>query len=122
MMKMGPRDTYLCFIPSPIEQDPPPPEETVTEITASHSWSLLQPLDGTCLYVCDLSPSSAAYMTADFPQSIAKDGLLTPTATTRTFANSEKCSTRVQRPQVMLINNNLGSMFTSYMLDPRKGL
>jgi hypothetical protein len=122
MMKMGPRDTYLCFIPSPIKQDPPPPEETITEITASHSWSLLQPLDGTCLYVCDLSPSSADYMTADFPQSIAKDGLLTLTATTRTFANFEKCSTRVQRPQVMLINNNLGSMFASYMLDPRKGL
>ncbi|KAI0281457.1 hypothetical protein BGY98DRAFT_913452 [Russula aff. rugulosa BPL654] len=50
MMKMGPRDTYLCFIPAPIKQDPPPPEETITEVTASHSWSLLQPLDGTCLY------------------------------------------------------------------------
>jgi len=49
-MKMGPRDTYLCFIPPSIEQDPPPPEETITEATASHSWSLLQPLDGTCLY------------------------------------------------------------------------
>jgi len=50
MMKMGSRDTYLCFIPGPIKQDPPPPEETITEVTASHSWSLLQPLDGTCLY------------------------------------------------------------------------
>ena len=53
-MKMGPRDTYLCFIPAPIKPDPPPAEETITEVTASHSWSLLQPLDGTCLYVCDL--------------------------------------------------------------------
>lgn len=55
LMKMGPRDTYLCFTPPPIKQDPPPPEETITEVTASHSWSLLQPLDGTCLYVCDAS-------------------------------------------------------------------
>ena len=102
-MKMGPRDTYLCFIPAPIKQDPPLPEETITEVTASHSWSLLQPLDGTCLYVCGLSPSSSGYMTADCPHSIAKDGLLTPTAITRTFANSEKFSTSVHRPQVMLI-------------------
>jgi hypothetical protein len=102
-MKMGPRDTYLCFIQAPIKQDPPPPEEIITEVTASHSWSLLQPLDGTCLYVCNLSPSSSGYMTADCPQSIAKDGLLTPTAITRTFANSEKFLTRVQWPQVMLI-------------------
>ena len=118
---MGPRDTYLCFIPAPIKQDPPPPEEIVTEVTASHSWSLLQPLDGSCLYVCDPSPSFSGYMTADCPQSIAKDGLLTPTAITRMFANSEKCSTRVQRPQVMLYQDNVGSAF-SYMLDPRKGL
>jgi protein OS-9 len=55
LMKMGPRDVYLCFIPPPIEQEPPPPEETITEVTASHSWSLLQPLDGSCLYVCDVS-------------------------------------------------------------------
>lgn len=102
-MKMGPRDTYLCFIPAPIKQHPPPPEETITEVTASHSWSLLQPLDGTCLYVSDLSLSSSGYMTAHCPQSTAKDGLLTPTAITRTFANSENCSTRVQRHQVMLI-------------------
>jgi hypothetical protein len=100
---MGPRDTYLCFIPAPIKQDPPPAEETITEVTASHSWSLLQPLDGTCIYVCDLSPSSSGYMTAYCPQSIAKDGLLTPTAITRTFANSEKCFTRAQWPQVMLL-------------------
>ena len=119
MMKMGLHETYLCFIPAPIKRDPPPPEETITEVTASHSWSLLQPLDGTCLYVCDLPPSSSGYKTADHPQSIAKDGLLTPTAITRTFANFEKCSTSVQWSQVMLI---LGSAFSSYMLDHRKGL
>ncbi|KAI0006085.1 hypothetical protein BJV74DRAFT_792485 [Russula compacta] len=51
LMKMGPRDTYLCFTPPSIKQGPPPPEETITEVTASRSWSLLQPLDGTCLYV-----------------------------------------------------------------------
>ena len=119
-MKMGPRDTYLCFIPAPIKQDPPTPEETFTEVTASHSWSLLQPLDGTCLYVCDLSPSSSGYMTADSPQSIAKGGLLTPTAITRTFANSENLSTRIQRPQVRL--DMSGQHYSSYMLDSRKGL
>ena len=64
-MKMGPRDTYLCFIPAPIKQDPPAQEETITEVTASHSWSLLQPLDGTCLYVRDLSQSSFGCITAD---------------------------------------------------------
>ncbi|KAI0256759.1 hypothetical protein BJV78DRAFT_1150698 [Lactifluus subvellereus] len=33
LMKMGSRDTYLCFTPPPIKQDPPPPEETITEVT-----------------------------------------------------------------------------------------
>jgi len=95
-MKMGPRDTYLCFIPPSIKHDPPPPEDTVTEVTVSHSWSLLQPLDGTCLYVCDVSLPSPGFMTADRPVSIAKDGLLTPTATTLMSANSEKWLTHVQ--------------------------
>ena len=121
-MKMGPRDTYLCFIPGPIKQEPPPPEETITEVTASHSWSLLQPLDGTCLYVCDLSPSSFGYMTADCLHSIAKDGLLTPTATTRTFGNSENCTTHVHLPQVMLVQDKVTPFFFSYMLYPRKSL
>ena len=68
LMKMGPHDTYLCFTPPSIKQGPPPPEETITEVTASRSWSLLQPLDGTCLYVCDVSPSSpSGYMTAAAP-------------------------------------------------------
>lgn len=89
-MKMGPRDTYLCFIPPSIEQVSPPPEETITEVTPSHSWSLLQPLDGSCLYVRDVSPPSSGYMTPDGHLSIAKDGSLTHTATIRMSANSEK--------------------------------
>jgi len=87
-MKMGPRDTYLCFIPPSPKQEPQPPEETITEVAASHSWSLLQPLDGTCLYVCDVSALS--FRLYDFPLSIAKDGLPTHTATTLTSGNSEK--------------------------------
>ncbi|KAI0273690.1 hypothetical protein BC834DRAFT_855073 [Gloeopeniophorella convolvens] len=50
VMKMGLRDTYLCLIPPYIEQELPPPEEPTTEVTVSHSWSLLQPLDGSCIY------------------------------------------------------------------------
>ncbi|KAI0306519.1 hypothetical protein B0F90DRAFT_1690540 [Multifurca ochricompacta] len=50
LMKMGPRDTYICFIPPSSKQGSPHPEETITEVTASRSWLLLQPLDGTCLY------------------------------------------------------------------------
>lgn len=50
-MKMGPRDSYLCFIPKPLDLPPPPPEEEVDDnVTPAHSWSLLQPLSGTCLY------------------------------------------------------------------------
>ncbi|KAI0337079.1 hypothetical protein BDW22DRAFT_1340501 [Trametopsis cervina] len=51
LMRMGPRSSYLCLIP------PPPPditpaaaEESTTEVTPVHSWSLLQPLSGSCLY------------------------------------------------------------------------
>jgi hypothetical protein len=69
--------------------------------------------------MCDLSSSYSGYMIAHRPQSIAKGGLLTRTAITRTFDNFEKFSTRVQRPQVMLIKT---IAFSSYMLDPRKGL
>jgi len=52
LLKMG-RDSYLCLIPEPLHL-PPPPEEVQDEsaLTPAHSWSLLQPLTGTCLYVC----------------------------------------------------------------------
>ncbi|KAJ8078655.1 Protein OS-9 [Marasmius tenuissimus] len=50
-MKMGPRDSYLCFIPAPLDLPPPPVEDdTDDEVTTTHSWSLLQPLAGHCLY------------------------------------------------------------------------
>ncbi|KAJ7632532.1 hypothetical protein FB45DRAFT_912705 [Roridomyces roridus] len=47
-LKMGP-DEYLCLVPKPLEA-PPPEEEPEEDITAAHSWSLLLPLAGTCLY------------------------------------------------------------------------
>jgi protein OS-9 len=49
-MKIGPRDTYLCLIPPPLESRPTP-DDAQSETTPVHSWSLLQPLSGTCLYV-----------------------------------------------------------------------
>ncbi|KAI0035694.1 hypothetical protein K488DRAFT_42640 [Vararia minispora EC-137] len=50
VMKLGPRNSYLCFIPPPPEDSSHPPPEEVTEVTALHSWSLLQPLAGSCIY------------------------------------------------------------------------
>ncbi|KAG7092340.1 hypothetical protein E1B28_008701 [Marasmius oreades] len=50
-MKLGPRDSYLCFIPAPLDLPPPPPEvETDDDVATVNSWSLLQPLTGNCLY------------------------------------------------------------------------
>ncbi|KAJ7109287.1 hypothetical protein C8R44DRAFT_802106 [Mycena epipterygia] len=47
-LKMGP-DEYLCLIPAAL--DPPLPEEDPDDDpTPAHSWSLLLPLTGTCLY------------------------------------------------------------------------
>ncbi|KAJ7172571.1 hypothetical protein C8R46DRAFT_1032546 [Mycena filopes] len=47
-LKMGP-DEYLCLIPKPLEQ--PPQEDEPEEVpTPAHSWSLLLPLTGSCLY------------------------------------------------------------------------
>ncbi|KAL0071506.1 Protein OS-9 [Marasmius tenuissimus] len=55
-MKMGPRDSYLCFIPAPLDLPPPPVEDdTDDEVTTTHSWSLLQPLAGHCLYEENIS-------------------------------------------------------------------
>ncbi len=52
-MKMGPNDSYLCLIPKPL--DPPassaPEAEAELEVSPAHSWSLLEPLTGSCLYV-----------------------------------------------------------------------
>ncbi|KAF4608390.1 Protein OS-9 [Pleurotus pulmonarius] len=49
-MKIGPRDSYICFIPKPLEIPPSVDDEVDSDITTLRSWSLLQPLVGTCLY------------------------------------------------------------------------
>ncbi|KAI0040483.1 hypothetical protein FA95DRAFT_1683761 [Auriscalpium vulgare] len=50
-MKMGPRDSYLCLIPPELDPQPvPAADEPHAEVTAVHSWSLLQPLAGGCIY------------------------------------------------------------------------
>ncbi|KAI0362243.1 hypothetical protein OH77DRAFT_1416463 [Trametes cingulata] len=49
-MKFGPKSSYVCLIPPP-PKEPPAVEDTATEVaTPVHSWSLLQPLSGKCLY------------------------------------------------------------------------
>jgi hypothetical protein len=56
-MKIGPRYSYLCLIPQPPTNPPPPDDEPDTQLTPVRSWSLLQPLSGTCLYVRSLLTS-----------------------------------------------------------------
>lgn len=54
-MKMGPRDSYLCLIPHPLDNISSLEEDDLDiGVTPARSWSLLQPLSGTCLYVCGL--------------------------------------------------------------------
>ncbi|KAJ7219188.1 hypothetical protein GGX14DRAFT_590577 [Mycena pura] len=48
-MKMG-ADEYLCLTPKPLEPPPPDEADDEEELTPAHSWSLLHPLSGTCLY------------------------------------------------------------------------
>jgi len=50
LMKLGPRDSYLCFVPPPLDQTSAGEEPEEQTVTPAHSWSLLQPLSGTCLY------------------------------------------------------------------------
>lgn len=51
LMKMGPRDSYLCLIPPPpVDNTSVPTEDAAADVTPVHTWSLLQPLSGTCLY------------------------------------------------------------------------
>ncbi|KAK0503162.1 hypothetical protein EDD18DRAFT_621385 [Armillaria luteobubalina] len=51
-MKLGPRDSYLCLIPPPLlpPSEPPSPSSQEEDVTPARSWSLLQPLSGSCLY------------------------------------------------------------------------
>ncbi|KAI9065159.1 hypothetical protein FKP32DRAFT_1610865 [Trametes sanguinea] len=49
-MKLGPKSSFVCLIPPP-PQEPPAVEDPPTDVsTPVHSWSLLQPLSGKCLY------------------------------------------------------------------------
>ncbi|CDO71240.1 hypothetical protein BN946_scf184863.g36 [Trametes cinnabarina] len=49
-MKMGPKSSFVCLIPPP-PQESPAVEDAATDVTTPvHSWSLLQPLSGKCLY------------------------------------------------------------------------
>ncbi|KAJ2936729.1 hypothetical protein H1R20_g360, partial [Candolleomyces eurysporus] len=51
LMKMGPKSSYVCYIPKPSESaSTRQQEESETDATPARSWSLLQPLSGTCLY------------------------------------------------------------------------
>ncbi|CAA7271783.1 unnamed protein product [Cyclocybe aegerita] len=50
-MKMGSRDSYICLIPKSVDNGPALKDEVSdAEVTPARSWSLLQPLSGTCLY------------------------------------------------------------------------
>ncbi|KAF4615460.1 hypothetical protein D9613_002962 [Agrocybe pediades] len=50
-MKMGSRDSYLCLIPKPLDNVPAIQDDVSdADVTPAKSWSLLQPLTGTCLY------------------------------------------------------------------------
>ncbi|PPQ72146.1 hypothetical protein CVT26_006902 [Gymnopilus dilepis] len=50
-MRMGPRDSYICLIPKPLDNVPTlQDDDSDADVTPARSWSLLQPLTGTCLY------------------------------------------------------------------------
>ncbi|KZT67706.1 hypothetical protein DAEQUDRAFT_672752 [Daedalea quercina L-15889] len=51
LMRLGPRTAYLCLIPPPPDESfATIPNEPVPDISPQHGWSLLQPLNGKCLY------------------------------------------------------------------------
>lgn len=43
--------SYICLIPPPPTLPPSSPPEDTPPVPPSHTWSLLQPLSDTCLYV-----------------------------------------------------------------------
>lgn len=97
LMKLGTKDSYLCLIPPPPEyQSTPPQEEEPTELTALHSWSLLQPLAGSCIYVCHSSTSFKMFSMNAVFSSIDKAGLPTHTVTTHMSGNSTRRGIHVQ--------------------------
>ena len=61
---MGPRDSYICLIPKPLDTVPSFTDDDLdTDVTPARSWSLLQPLTGTCLYVRCHLPSESRSIT-----------------------------------------------------------
>ncbi|KAJ3561902.1 hypothetical protein NP233_g9911 [Leucocoprinus birnbaumii] len=50
VLKLGPRDSYVCLIPQPLPSSPPLEEQPDAEPTPAKSWDLLEPLSGSCLY------------------------------------------------------------------------
>jgi protein OS-9 len=50
-MKIGPQNSFLCLIPRAVDNTPQTSEDDLeADTTPVRSWSLLQPLSGTCLY------------------------------------------------------------------------
>ncbi|XP_006458202.1 hypothetical protein AGABI2DRAFT_190556 [Agaricus bisporus var. bisporus H97] len=51
-LKLGPKDSYVCLVPKPLDNVSSPPQEDPSdaELTPVRSWALLKPLTGTCLY------------------------------------------------------------------------
>lgn len=51
-MRMGPRHSYVCLIsPPPVDNTSVQTDDAPADVTPVHTWSLLQPLSGTCLFV-----------------------------------------------------------------------
>ena len=118
-MKMGPRDSYICLIPKPLDTIPSFTDDDLdTDVTPTRSWSLLQPLAGTCLYVCCLLPleSRSTYnLNSSSLHSTVKGGLLTLTATTMKSDNLKKSFPRMPVSQVRyhfsVISSRVPSLF-----------
>ena len=89
-MKMGPRDSYLCLIPKPLDLPPPVSDDHQPDVTPAQSWALLQPLAGTCLYVGPCP--HLTYLLGNLTQaSTAKAGSPILIATTSKSDSSESC-------------------------------
>ena len=103
-MRMGPKDLYLCLIPKPLDHTPSVAQEDLPELetTPSRSWSLLESLSGTCLYVGPflVCAKSLHWLIAASIQSIGKDGLRILTAITIKSDSSRKLP-KLPVPQVI---------------------
>jgi hypothetical protein len=105
-MKIGPSDSYLCLIPNSTTIPSRSEEDTPdSEMTPARSWSLLQPLAGTCLYVCDLLKHPAQIET-NRTKSIARDGSHILIVITTRFVSSRKRLLQIHTLQVKFSNNN----------------